>query len=160
MKKKGLLIGILALLVTVIGVGIRFVVRHPNKLKDPVDIDSVVTYQEVDYSITKLETIDSYDGEEIRDGYEYIVITVNIVNDSDKKIDSNNDSWDLQGKNGEMTVNFVPVYSMEPYEIIEPGESGEIELVFEKKIGSIPTRLSYYKNSNDAKGPAFIYDME
>lgn len=160
MKKKGLLISVLALLITVVGIGIRFVIRHPDKLQDAISMNSVVTYQDVDYSIEKIEIVDSYGEEEIHEGYEYIVLTIKIVNDSDKKIDSNNDLWDLQGKSGKLTITMVPVYSIEPYEIINPGESAEIKIAFEKKKEAIPTKLSYYKNSNDAKGPAFIYNLE
>ena len=160
MKKKGLLIGLLSLLLTVAGIGIRMLYRHPDRFEKPISMDSVITFQDVDYSIVNVKIVDSYGEETIRDGYEYFVITIKIVNNSDKKLDSNNDLWDLQGKSGKMDVTLVPVYSIVPYEIINPKESGEIEIAFEKKIGVIPTKLSYYKNSNDAKGPAFVYGLE
>lgn len=110
----------------------------------------VVTYKDVEYSITKVEkTKGSNEYFQAKDGYEYVKVTIKVENKSDKKISYN--ALDFQMVNGDGVEASVYSITAEDNVQLSSGEldaSGKIEgvIIWEQKQGDSGLKVRYYKN--------------
>jgi len=153
-KKQGpkilrwVLLGLLALIIVscVAGGGDD---EKENFVKDYTQND-VVTYEDVTYSITKVEkTKGSNEYFQAKDGYEYVKVTIKIENKSDKKISYN--ALDFQMVNGDGVEASTYSITAEDDVQLNSGEldaGGKIEgvIIWEQKQGDAGLKVRYYEN--------------
>lgn len=75
--------------------------QEEAKRKKEFTQNEVATYKNVEYSITKVERTQGKEYFEAKDGKEYILITINIKNNSNDKISYNALNWKLSDSNGD-----------------------------------------------------------
>lgn len=112
--------------------------------------NEVVTFEGVNYSITKVEkTKGSNEYFQAKEGYEFVKVTIKIENNSDKKISYN--ALDFQMVNGDGVE--ASTYSITAEDDIELG-SGELDaggkiegtIIWEQKQGDEGLKVRYYEN--------------
>ena len=151
-KKQGshvarwILLGLFALLLVSCFAG----GEENEEFKKDYKQNEVVTFEDVNYSITKVEkTKGSNEYFQAKEGYEYVKVTIKIENNSDKKISYN--ALDFQMVNGNGVESSV--YSITAEEDIQLG-SGELDaggniegvIIWEQKEGDKGLKVRYYEN--------------
>lgn len=145
---KWVVIGLLALIVVscVAGGG----EDEKEKFVKDYTQDQVVTYEDVEYSIIKVEkTQGTNEFCKPKDGKEYVKVTVRIKNNSDEKISYNGLDWQMVNANG--VEDAWGSYTCDDDDTLSSGEldkGGVVEgvLVWEEPKGDDNLRLRYYSN--------------
>lgn len=112
--------------------------------------NDIVTYNDVQYSITKVEkTKGSNEYFQAKDGYEYVKVTIKIANNSDKKISYN--ALDFQMVNGDGVEASVYSITAEDDVDLSSGEldaGGKVEgvIIWEQKQNDNNLKVRYYEN--------------
>lgn len=143
---RWIILGVLAVVIigTIVGSGDKKDFQKEYKQSD------VVTYKDVEYSITKVEkTKGSNEYFQAKDGYEYVKVTIKIENKSNKKISYN--ALDFQMVNGDGAEASVYSITAEDDVQLSFGEldtGGKIEgvIIWEQKQDDSGLKVRYYKN--------------
>ena len=112
--------------------------------------DDVVTYEDIEYSIIKVEkTQGTNEFCKPKEGKEYVKVTIKIKNNSDEKIPYNALDWQMVNANGDEDV--WGSYTCDDDETLSSGDldaggTKEGVLVWEQKIGDDNLRLRYYES--------------
>ena len=160
---KKIVVGIIAMLLTLCGITIRSIARHPEWFSQrEYEMTDVINYKDVNYSISNIKTQDEYENESHREGYEFVIITVKIENNSEKVIDPNNISWGMDGTSPRtgMSTSFNLINGLVEYNKIQPSESDEIEIVFEVMQNAEECYLSMYDILDARKGVTFRFLLD
>lgn len=125
--------------------------------KTEYEQNEVATYEDVNYSVTNVVKTSGNDFDTAKDGYEYVVVTLKIENNSDEKISYNPLDWKMVNGNGsetEMVINLVDTDTRLSSGDLNPDGFVEGTIVFEQPEGDTGLKLNYYGNifSSD---PAF-----
>lgn len=124
--------------------------KKEKERKKEFSQNEIATYNDVDYSITKVEkTQGNNEYLKPKDGYEYVKVTIKIENKSDKKISYNSLDWQMVNADG--VEDAWGTFTADDDIVLSSGEldaGGKVEgvLVWEEKIGDDNLRLRYYKN--------------
>ncbi len=149
-KKQGgilkfVILGIIALIILVVATS-----GGGEKFRTDYNQDEVVTYQDVNYSITKVEKTQG-DNEYWKpaEGSEYVKITLKIENNSDEKISYNTLDWQMVNADG--VEDSIGSFTLDDDVSLSAGDlepKGKVEgvLVWEQKKGDNNLRLRYYDN--------------
>ena len=112
--------------------------------------NEVVTFEGVNYSITKVEkTKGSNEYFQAKEGYEFVKVTIKIENNSDKKISYN--ALDFQMVNGDGVEASIYSITAEEDVMLDFGEldaGGTVEgvIIWEQKENDNNLKLRYYDN--------------
>lgn len=112
--------------------------------------NEVVTFEDVKYSITKVEkTKGSNKYFQAKEGYEFVKVTIKIENNSDEKIPYN--ALDFQMVNGDGVEASVYSITAEEDVLLNSGEldaGGKVEgvIIWEQKEGDTGLKVRYYEN--------------
>lgn len=112
--------------------------------------NEIVTFDGVNYSITNVVRSAGAEYEVPREGYEYIIVSVKIENNSDKKISYNPYDWKMENSNGqEESTTFTTIDNDTSLSSgdLNAGGVKEGTLAFEQPIGDSGLKLNYYSNS-------------
>lgn len=112
--------------------------------------NEVVTFKDVNYSITNVTKSAGVDYDTPKDGHEYVIVSIKIENKSDEKITYNPYDWKMENSNGqEESVTFTTVDSDTALSSgdLNAGGVKEGTLTFEQPIGDTGLKLNYYANS-------------
>ncbi len=144
-KKWLIILGVVVL----IGVIASSMGGNDNRKKDYTK-DEVAVYEDVEYSITKVErTQGNNEFWAPKEGYEYVKITVKIENKSDGKISYNALDWQMVNGDG-VEDAWGAITADDDIELssgdLDAGGTVEGVLVWEQKIGDNNLKLRYYDN--------------
>ena len=109
--------------------------------------DEVVTYNDVEFTVTGVEKHmgDEYDTP--KDGSEYVTVSIKIENKSDEKISYNPYDWKMENSNGQETDTAIVLNDSELESgDLNPGGNVEGTLTFEEPQGDKGLKLNYYDN--------------
>lgn len=109
--------------------------------------DEVATYNDVEYSITKVERSNGVEFFEPEEGKEYIIINLKIENKSDEKIPYNSLDWKLKDGSGDEQE-----FTLFGFSVADELDSGDLNpkgtktgsIVFEIPKGDKDLTLRYY----------------
>ena len=121
--------------------------------------DEAAVFKDVRYSITGIEKSQSTEYDSPEAGKEFIIISLKIENNSDKKISYNEWDWKMENSNGqEEDVAFtIGVDASLNSGNLTPGGMVEGRIVFEEPVGDTGLKLHYYDNMfNDKASFTFI----
>lgn len=114
--------------------------------------DEVVNFEDVAYTVTKVEKVKGGNYDEAKSGYEYVIVHIKIQNNSDEKISYNPFDWKMENSQGqEVDGAFTIVDSDTALESgdLNPGGVVEGTLAFEQPEGDTGLKLNYYGNMFD-----------
>lgn len=143
-----IILGLLAIIIIGVSAGCEDI-KDSDFQKEYKQSD-VVTYKDVEYSITKVEkTKGSNKYFQAKDGYEFVKVTFKVENKSDKKISYN--ALDFQMVNGDGVEASVYSITAENDVQLSSGEldaGGKIEgvIIWEQKKGDTGLKVRYYEN--------------
>lgn len=69
---------------------------------EPVAVGEAGIYEDVSFTVTNVETSDGDEWETPADGKEYVIVTVEITNNSDETYDYDEFSWKMQNDQGQI----------------------------------------------------------
>ena len=150
-KKQGMPVWLI-IIIAIVAIVVISSIAGGNEEKFETDYNQsdVVTYNDVNYSIIKVEkTKGSNEYCEPSEGKEYVKVTVRIENNSDETISYNGLDWQMINANG--VEDAWGSYTCDDDETLSSGDlekGGHIEgvLVWEQNIGDDNLRLRYYDN--------------
>lgn len=150
MKKytKWIIIGVIVL--AVVGVALNQKEKEEKEAKRKKDYqqNEVATYEDVDYTIVKVEkTQGTNEYIKPKEGMEYVKVTLRIENKSDKKISYNQIDWKMVNSDG-VEDTFGAITAEKDVSLssgnLDAGGKVEGVLIWEEKIGDNNLRLRYY----------------
>lgn len=112
--------------------------------------NEVVTFKDVDFSITNVTKSAGADYDTPKEGHEYVIVSVKIENKSDEKITYNPYDWKMENSNGqEESITFTTIDSDTALSSGDLNAGGVVEgtLAFEQPVGDSGLKLNYYDNS-------------
>ena len=170
--KKGILNKIVVIVVVFIGIGIVGSIISPaeddlsskngdntntsdngnnsNDDKKEFEQNEIVTYEDVEYSITNVErTTGKQYTDSAAEGKEFVIITLKIENKSDKKISYASYDWKMVNSKGQEDDQAITIVDSDTS--LSTGDllaNGVIEgtVVFEQEKGETNLKLNYYDN--------------
>lgn len=155
-KKQGIKVWqIILILIVVIGILVAVFGGGEEDRKTEFKQNETATFEDVNYTVTKVEKNSGDDFDTPKSGHEYVVVTVKIENKSEGKIPYNPFDWQMENSKGqEEEVAFTTVDSDTALDSGDLAAGGTVEgtLVFEEPIGDTGLKLNYYSN--------ILYDEE
>lgn len=112
--------------------------------------NEIVTFKDVNFSITNVTKSAGVDYDTPKEGYEYVIVSVKIENKSDEKITYNPYDWKMENSNGqEESITFTTIDSDTALSSGDLNAGGVVEgtLAFEQPAGDSGLKLNYYDNS-------------
>lgn len=112
--------------------------------------NEIVSFKDVDFTVTNVEKTVGVEYDTAKEGYEYVIVSVKIENKSDKKISYNPYDWKMENSNGqEETTTFTTVDSDTALSSGDLNAGGVVEgtLAFEQPQGDDGLKLNYYENA-------------
>lgn len=120
--------------------------------KKDFEQNEVVEYNKVKYQVTNVKKSQGTEYDKPDSGKEYVIVTIKIINDSDKKISYNALDWKLADSTGnEESESFSIVDSKTNMSSgnLDAGGSLERTIPFEKPIGDTGLKLRFYDSIVD-----------
>ncbi len=125
--------------------------------------DETVTYEDVNYTVTNVKKSAGTEYDTPKDGYEYVVITIKIENNSDEKISYNEYDWKMENSNGQ---ELDCTYSIDDSDTaldsgdLKSGGNVEGSIVFEEPKDDDGLQLNYYSNYLFDEEPSFTINID
>lgn len=155
MKKytKWIIIGVIVLAIVGIALNQKEEEEKEAKRKKDFQQNEVATYEDVDYTIVKVEkTQGTNEYIKPKEGMEYVKVTLRIENKSDKKISYNQIDWKMVNSDG-VEDTFGAITAEQDVSLssgnLDAGGKVEGVLIWEQKINDDNLRLRYYKTITD-----------
>lgn len=112
--------------------------------------NEVVTFNDVDFTVTSVERSAGDVFDTPKEGCEYVIVSLKIENNSDEKISYNEFDWKMENSNGQETdMVFTTINSDTTLGSgdLNPGGVVEGTVAFEEPVGDAGLKLNYYSNS-------------
>lgn len=106
-----------------------------------------VDLEQVEYTVTGVERTPGTEYDQAREGYEYVIVSIAIENQSDRKISYNPLDWKMVNGNGQeesVTFTIVDTDTALSSGDLNPGGKVEGTITFEEPQGDTALTLNYY----------------
>lgn len=136
------------------------VVKGEKATTDKIfSMNDVITYNDVDYKIVKIETSKGNNYKTPKEGHQFLIVTVYIKNNSDKKVEYSYENWTMSNSKEEEKKRIFTSINVDT--ALYSGELvvGGIKIgsmVFEQPINDKKLKLNYYELKKDKDGNEVI----
>lgn len=169
-RKTKMIITAIVLLFAIVSISIIYnkiyiIINNTYNTIDPTDenqkrifnLNEKITYKNVNYTVTKVETSQGTKHKHPKEGNEYIIVTVEYENKSDEKIRYSYKDWKMSNSLGEEKSRiFAPVNASNALYtgnlVIGGTKTGS--MVFEQPIGDEQLQLHFYEYIEQSDTPA------
>lgn len=123
-------------------------------------INETATFNDVNYTITDMETSNGGEWDDLKDGNEYVIVTVKIENKSEETVSYNTYDWKMLNDEGQLdeTTYMSDVDDISSGDLA-PGGKKTGKLIFEEPKSSKTLVLHYYDNSLFDDESAFQFKL-
>lgn len=124
------------------------IIKEENRNKKYVfKLGDIITYKEITYSVLKVETSNGTKYKKPKEGYQYLIVTINFENNSDEKYRYSSEDWKMINSKKEETGRIItPVNAGKAlysgYLVV--GGTKTASVVFEEPIDDKKLELRYY----------------
>ena len=129
--------------------------------KTSFNTDETVTYKDVEFKIENIERSNGSEYDSPEEGKEFLIITINIKNNSDKKVSYNSLDWKLTNSNGQENSETFTITNDNALNSGDLASGGTVTgtLAYEVPQGDSDMKLSYYGNILDDEA-AFYFNIK
>ena len=137
------------LLVVLIGVCFLSGCGEEEHKKVSFNVGETATFDDVDYTLTKVEKSNGDDFDQPKKGYEYVVVTLKIENKSEENIPYSTFDWKMENSEGQISEESLAIIDSDTALSdgeLKPGGSVKGTIVFEEPKKDKGLKLHYYGN--------------
>ncbi len=132
-----------------------------EKTKKSFETTETVTYKDVEYKIENVERSNGSEFDKPEEGKEFLIITVNIKNNSDQKVSYNAYDWKLTNSNGQENTEAFTTNNSNALNSGDLAKGGTVTgtLAYEIPEGDSGLKFSYYDTIIDDEA-AFYFNIK
>lgn len=124
-------------------------VTQKSEEKKEFSQGETVSYKNVNFTVTDVKRSQGSKYSSLKSGYEYVIVSVKIENNSKEKISYNPFDWKMENSNGQ-ELDHIYTSVNEATELnsgdLNPGGVAEGTIAFEQPKGDSGLKLNYYEN--------------
>lgn len=135
--------------------------KQGEKEKTSFETNETVTYKNVDFKVEKIERSNGSEFDKPEDGKEFLIVTINIKNNSDDKVSYNAYDWKLTNSNGQENDEAFTTVNSNALNNGDLAVGGTVTgtIAYEIPKGDSGLKLSYYDTVFDNK-EAFYFNIK